>query len=201
MVTPIDKKVQQPGDITAIQDAYTGPARQLTVDTQRNELRLHDGRRKGGWRLPNLEQLKRLFMSVDHDLGQVKFASDLRGFMARTAKGTYRLRTLKGEGGVLVDNGNGAADPVIRLSGRLSAKVESQIADYNQALESGNYVANPTADNKPAGLGAQSGALTVFAGVTETDVEVIIQRVISMTDATNTIYTRRRTAGTWSSWS
>lgn len=200
MVTPTDKKVQMPGDITAVQDQYTGPSRQLTIDTQRNELRLHDGRKKGGWRLPNIEQLKRLFMSVDHDLGQVRFASDLLGFMVRTAKGTYRLRTLKGQDGVLIDNPNGISDPVIRLAGRLSSQITSQIEDYDLAVENGNYVANSTASNKPAGLGSNSGALTVFSGKTATNVEIVVQRVISLTDPTNTIYTRRRTAGVWSAW-
>lgn len=200
MPTPQDKKVQMPGDVTAVQNQYTGPSRQITVDTQRNELRLHDGRRKGGWRIPNLEQMMRLFMSVDHDLGQVRFASDLTGFLTRTAKGTYRLRRLLAGDGVIIDNPDGIENPVVRLTGRLAAKVTSQISDYNLAVDSGNYVANPTADNKPAGIGSHSGALTVFAGVTETDVEIIVQRVISMTDASSTVYTRRRTAGVWSGW-
>jgi hypothetical protein len=200
MPTPTDKKVQMPGDITAVQNQYTGPSRQITVDTQRNEIRLHDGRKKGGWRIPNIDQMKRLFMSVDHDLGQVRFASDLLGFMVRVSKGTYRLRTLRGTDGVVIDSGNGLSDPTIRLAGRLSAQITSQIEDYDSAVESGNYVANPTAANKPAGLGSQSGALTVFSGVTASDVDIIVQRVISMTDATNTVYTRRRTAGVWSAW-
>jgi hypothetical protein len=53
MSTP--KKIQFAGGLTAAEDAYTGLIREIRFDTQRGELRAHDGVIPGGHRIPNLD--------------------------------------------------------------------------------------------------------------------------------------------------
>ena len=48
---------QQVGWGTADSDVYIGPERQLTVDSERHELRLHDGTTPGGHRILNESQM------------------------------------------------------------------------------------------------------------------------------------------------
>lgn len=45
---------QKARDTTENSDVYTGPIGQITVDTDRNDLRVHDGTTLGGHRIPNL---------------------------------------------------------------------------------------------------------------------------------------------------
>lgn len=42
---------------TAQNDSYTGPAGELTVDTENNHIRVHDGSTKGGHSIPNTDSL------------------------------------------------------------------------------------------------------------------------------------------------
>lgn len=58
MSTP--KIVQQPGSGTTNEDAIIGATRQIRIDTDRNEARLHDGVTAGGHRLPNYETILQL---------------------------------------------------------------------------------------------------------------------------------------------
>lgn len=52
------KTVQQPGFGTAIEDAVVGAARQIRIDTDREEIRLHNGLTPGGMRIPNINQVR-----------------------------------------------------------------------------------------------------------------------------------------------
>lgn len=201
MVTELDKKVQHPRDKTQVVDEYIGPESQLVIDTERKEIRLQDGRTPGGWRIPNLSQLRRLFVSSDSDAGKLKFATDLVGIVARTADKTFRLRSLKAGDGISITNANGqAGDITIGVTARLAGKIPAVTSDYDSAVDTGNYIMSKTAANKPAGLGANHGALSVIAGYDESENLMILQTVVSISDNTNTAYVRRFLSGVWTSW-
>jgi len=201
MVDASNKRVQFPRNTTAVNDDYVGPPGQVTVDSQRSELRLHNGKKRGGFRIPNLDQLKQLFVRADSELGQIKFASDLLGIMVRVADKTFRLRKLIPGDGIIIDNPNGqAGDITIRTAARLSGTL-TFIDDLDAATESGQYATDRNANAMPAALaGVADGALWVIAGKNTSDEEFVIQRVISLTTSTNTVYTRRKAAGVWGSW-
>ena len=202
MVTPSNKRVQQPGNVTQVVDEYIGPPRQIIVDTQRNELRLHDGKRKGGWSFPNLTTLKRLFVSSDSEIGQIKFAGELRGFMTRVADRTYRLRTITAGDGIVVSDGTGeAGNPTSRVANRLASVHSNLLIDVNSAVESGTYIAGKTANAMPPALaGVANAVVTVTAGKDEEGDLFILQQAISLTTTADIVYTRRQIAGTWSAW-
>lgn len=95
---------QHPSGTTAQNSAYRGPIGQITVDTERWELRLHDGVTMGGQRILSLTQLLLNFMSRDSEFGQVAFAPDGRGILTRTGDRTYNLRKMVNGKGVTITN-------------------------------------------------------------------------------------------------
>lgn len=99
------KNLLFPGANTAINDAFTGSARQLTVDTTRWELRLHDGVTPGGHRILNLEQLLLIFMAKDSEFGEVAFGDGELGYLVRVGDRQYELRQITGSDGITVENG------------------------------------------------------------------------------------------------
>jgi hypothetical protein len=204
-IEELNKRVQQPRNTTQTNDQYIGPPGQLVVDTDRWEFRLHNGRRKGGFRFPNLDQLKRMFISASSELGGVTFPSESRGFMVRVADKVYRLRNIVGQdGGITVDNADGAAgNPTIKLPLRLvnqTAQLDL-VTNLDAAVDSGRYITTKTANALPAGLaGIANAALDVYAGVDEGADLKILQVAISLSTGTNTIYRRRFAAGVWGAW-
>jgi hypothetical protein len=104
------------------EDDLIGLPNELRVDQSNRELRLHDGSKPGGFRLPNLDSLLKLFQKQNDDLdGFSKLKPNLRGFLIRLSAGTYAMRKLVGEGGVEVDNPDGYdGNPTIRLGGEIT---------------------------------------------------------------------------------
>lgn len=92
----MSKRVQLIRGSTANQDAFIGNSGEITVDTQTNELRLHDGFTPGGKVIPNKDTIptlsRSIFESVD-SLGVpgTLLAADLDAILTLTAAGTYRL--------------------------------------------------------------------------------------------------------------
>lgn len=102
--------VQMPGGSSASEDTIVGSSRQIRVDTERDELRLHDGVTPGGVRIPNLEALLGLFISKSEGLtGDVGFPETGAGILVRLAEGTYEVRSLGAGDGVTVENPLGSA--------------------------------------------------------------------------------------------
>lgn len=67
------------GGTTAQNDAYTGPARSLTIDVEAGNIRLHDGQTPGGWVIGNLDDLP--VTSVNGKEGDVTLtASDVGAY-------------------------------------------------------------------------------------------------------------------------
>lgn len=96
------KKLQHPRGNTAANDLYTGLPSQLTVDSERWELRLHDGETPGGHRILNLEQLLMIFMSKDSEFGDVAFGAGDKGILTRIGDRQYALRSLIGYNGIVI---------------------------------------------------------------------------------------------------
>jgi hypothetical protein len=153
------KTLLNPRADTATNDAYTGPASQLTVDTSRWELRLHDGVTPGGHRILNLQQLLLLFMSKDSEFGEVAFAEGELGYLVRIGDRQYELREITADvnGGVIVTNGLAtAANTSIKIDTAWLSKQVSDLrasgirylvtAGTNIALTLSIPVANPDYD-------------------------------------------------------
>ena len=118
MVNLLNKRVQFPRGTTRMNDGYIGPEGQLTVDNEKKELRLHDGKRKGGWAIVPLEMLKKLFLTRDTETGSLEFANDQSGILTRIGTRDYALRTIEGADGIKVVNPDGKnGNPIISLSG------------------------------------------------------------------------------------
>ena len=83
---------QQVGGSAANQDAYTGVPRQLTVDTDNYDLRLHDGVTPGGRLIPSRDNNDERYQGKSAELAGFSFAAAERGFIARIGPGVYRLR-------------------------------------------------------------------------------------------------------------
>jgi len=201
MISGDIKRVQWPRTTTTSADEYVGASGEMMMDVNRNELRLHDGRTRGGWRIPNLTQLRRLFVSTDSDLGEVRFADNLVGFMVRTANRTWRLRKFVSTEGVILSNLDGVAgDITLSLPDRLSAAPTSVVTDCNSVKSSGFYIVDSAASNLPGVLDSGDAAMTVVAGPgTGADLKVL-QRIITVATDTNTEYTRRFRSGAWTAW-
>lgn len=110
------KVILQPGGPTSEQNQYTGPARQLTIDVTRSELRLHDGVTPGGIRIVGLEQLQTIFRASGEDPLAGGLPDSGTGIVIRVDAGEYALRTLAA--GVLfaLTHADGlGGDPTINL--------------------------------------------------------------------------------------
>lgn len=126
------KTLTHPRNTTAENDGYTGPDSQIVVDSERYELRLHDGVTPGGHRILNLAQLVLLFMSIDSEFGEVEFAAGDKGFLVRTGDREYALRELIAGTGITITNPLGTGDnPTISLgdiSGNIIGGIAGRIA-------------------------------------------------------------------------
>ena len=117
MVNLLNKRVQFPRNTTRKNDAYIGPDGQVVVDNEKKELRLHDGKKKGGWAIVPLEMLKKLFLTRDTETGSLEFANDQSGLLTRIGTRDYALRTLEGINGIEITNPDGKdGNPRIGLS-------------------------------------------------------------------------------------
>ena len=102
---------------TAQNDAYVGANGSLTHDTERDELRLHDGNTPGGHRILNLLQLFELFLRSDSEFGDVQFSPEEKGMLTRIDNKTWALRALQAGNGITVSNSFGTTgNPVISVS-------------------------------------------------------------------------------------
>lgn len=201
MVEPINKRVQFPRDSTQVNDKYIGPSGQVTVDSQRKELRLHDGKTKGGWRIPNLTQLKQMFLSSSSEFANTQFANDLRGFLVRTGDRIYRLREFFGADGIVITNSNGVAgNPTIGLPDRLKP-AQPIIDDADDATETGFYIIGVGADsNLPDEWKLTTDVALFVINYSPSTGGTILQVAFNAQNADQTIYFRRKTGILWSAW-
>jgi hypothetical protein len=203
MVDQTPKVVQQPGHTTQKADQYVGAPRQITVDVSRQELRLHDGRKAGGWRFPNLRQLTQMFMSNNSEFGKVDFTQDARGFLARSSDKTWRVRQLLAKNGLSWLNPLGdSGDPTISLPDRLKESSPYSAAALNDIIETGFYMIAKAEASLPDAVHNNDDAVLIVVGYndTVTPFSLITQLIMNASLPTGDIYSRRRVNNVWSPW-
>ena len=105
----MSKIVQLAGGSRESQDQYTGPEREVTVDTDNDELRLHDGKTPGGHPIFNVDQNDKRYQKRNDELdGLIGFEPQQRGFLVRRGPADYRMRKVEVESSTLsVANADG----------------------------------------------------------------------------------------------
>lgn len=202
MLNPVPTKLQFARNVTSVVDNYAGPDGEIVIDSSRHEIRLQDGKTKGGFRFPSLTQLRRLFLSVDSEFGKVGFADELRGILVRVSTKTWKLRSLVAGEGITINTTDGVAgDIIFAVKERLAAVPTTRVINCNFIKESGDYIVDSAAANLPAGLQAGNAMLSVSAGIGNDATLLVVQRIISVSTDTNTIFTRRFRAEAWTNWS
>lgn len=94
---------------TGANDSFIGADGQFTIDSERREVRLHDGHTPGGHRILNLSQLIELFVSLDSELGSVQFSPEEKGFLTRIDDKAWALRGFQAGNGIQLTNPFGTA--------------------------------------------------------------------------------------------
>lgn len=118
------KEVQLVGGDAENQNVYVGPARELTVDTSNQELRLHDGVTPGGHRFLNRDSNDERYQVKNPELGGFAgIPAQAKGFAVRVAPGSYRIRTLTyNADNILITNPAGTAgNPLISLAATIES--------------------------------------------------------------------------------
>ncbi len=83
-----------PGGTSEIEDFYIGPERAFRVDTDNDNLRLHDGSKVGGFKFLNMDENDLRYQARQVELDGFNFGPQQRGFPARVGPGIYRLRQI-----------------------------------------------------------------------------------------------------------
>lgn len=105
----MSKIVQLVGHIAAAARQFIGAERELTVDTESNNLRIHDGSTPGGHIIPNLEQLGAVFQPQSDALSYLAgLGNENKGIAVRISQNSWQFRKVVGtDGQVTVTNGTG----------------------------------------------------------------------------------------------
>lgn len=141
------KRVQILGHDAETANTFVGDDREITVDTDNRELRIHDGVTPGGQRVYNRDENDERYQrrSVELD-GLLGWEPNQRGFPARLGSQTYRLRSITVNGAELtIVNGNGHdGDPLLGIAEVVSTDhTWSGHNTYTQAiLADGGVVGN-----------------------------------------------------------
>lgn len=112
---------QEVGGSKPNQDQYVGPERQLTVDTDNWDIRLHDGVTPGGHPILSRDNNDERYQGKSEELDGLDFTPERRGFLARLGAGLYRIRTLVVNTQQLtIENADGyGGNPTIGLADRI----------------------------------------------------------------------------------
>lgn len=202
MVDTTPVVVQQPRNSTKVEDQYIGPAGQLTVDSDRYELRLHDGRRKGGWRIPNITQLAQMFMTNKSEFGKTEFVDSGLGFLARVGNKAYQLRKFLMSDGLTISTADGSTgDPTLALPDRLK-ETQTLITSIDDQLKTGFYIVAKATTNLPASLKDVENVDMIVIAYNDTvaPLSFTTQIVFGAQQSTGDLFIRRRINAVWSSW-
>lgn len=118
------KRVQILGHDHETSNAFIGEEREVTVDTDNWELRLHDGSTPGGWLIYNRDQNDARYQARSVELdGLLGWEPNERGILTRLGPSNYELRVIEGDANnITVANGVGyAGNPQISLSGTIAS--------------------------------------------------------------------------------
>lgn len=160
------KIVQLAGGIKSEQDALIGEPRELTVDTDSNELRLHDGVKQGGFRILSVNNLDIRYQAADNDLlGLSNFPPSGIGFPTRRAEGDWVLRDMAVDSSDLgIRNANGVnGNPIIRILTTLTKNhIFTGMITFTERITAsggmiGNLTGNVTGDSNGTHTGQTIG--------------------------------------------
>lgn len=194
------KRVKFVGGTTAENDGYTGPAGQVTIDLNRREIRLHDSKKKGGWRIPNLDQLKRLFVTRDSEFGGLSFADEQVGLLTRIGKGIYNVRKVLGLNGIEIENADGTGGDIAVNMPTTYRRSLVAIADANLANVTGNFVVTKGDDSNLPDVWKTTSDVFIQAFSYEDAPGTLLQIARSATTTDFKVYTRIRNAGVFTDW-
>jgi hypothetical protein len=142
------KIVQIAGGSAEVEDLYIGPPRELRADESNDELRLHDGSKRGGWRIPNRDANDVRYQVKNPELDGLSFGPQLKGFVVRTAPGQYRIRaiTVNDENLSLTNGAGTAGNVLLALAPTITTNhTFSGIATFTQGIvASGGVIGNVT---------------------------------------------------------
>lgn len=193
----LNKRVQQPRSTTAENDQYIGMDGQVTVDSSRHELRLHDGRTAGGWRILNIKQMLALFLSKDSELGGIAFTDEATGVLTRIGVKQWVLRKFKSKNGMNVNPNDGlTGDFSVDLPDRLTNILPAG-TDFDTIVETGFYQTSVDANNIPANLFNLTFGLVIVVAYGS---QSCVQIAIGASPSDPRMYSRRKLNGTWYSW-
>lgn len=120
----MSKRVQILGHIAEIANQFLGLDREITVDEDNRELRLHDGATEGGRRFLDRDANDNRYQARSVELdGLLGWEPNERGFTVRLGPSNYRLRTLTVNGDQLtVVNSNGYdGNPYISFAAEIAS--------------------------------------------------------------------------------
>lgn len=115
----MSKEVQLRGHDAETANLFIGLDREVTVDTDNRELRLHDGITPGGARILNRDQNDERYQARSTELdGLLGWEPNEVGIVTRVGSGEYRLRVLTvNEDNLKVTNGEGHdGNPLLELA-------------------------------------------------------------------------------------
>lgn len=118
------KRVQIIGHDAETANEFIGEEREVTVDIDNWELRLHDGSTPGGWKILNRDQNDDRYQARSVELdGLLGWEPNQRGIVTRLGPAYYALRAIEVDGQNLsIQNGNGYdGNPNIALAAEISS--------------------------------------------------------------------------------
>jgi len=202
-VMNLHQRVQFPRNTTAANNAYIGREGEMTIDLTRKEIRLHDGVKPGGFRIPNITQLFSLYLTLDSEAGGLDFDGDTAGFVVRTGDNQYSLRRFTSDSDLTITHGDGTSDdPKINLPKRLANPSQddttgsTEIANLNNIIKSGFYALEATASHLPSDVKDLAASTLIVVAKSETNVT---QLICSIQDNMR-VYSRSMKNGSWTGW-
>lgn len=180
------KIVQEVGSTREEQDVYVGEDRQITIDTDNWDIRLHDGTTPGGHILQSRDNADARYQAKLAELdGFGGFAPELKGFWVRLAAGVMALRIIAVNAlNLTISNANGfSGDPTIGLASEIQSDHEfSGNVSFTGGIESANPIeadligdvdgdinGTHTGPSNGTHTGAQIGAVDVRGAVLQLD--------------------------------
>lgn len=160
------KRVQIIGHDSATANAFTGLDREITVDYQNWELRLHDGYTPGGRKILNRDQNDNRYQPRNVELdGLLGWDPSERGIVTRLGPGNYALRVVQVEASVFeITNPTGfEGNFQIALKSDVSKNITfSGTINYTQEVTfsdglTGNLTGNVTGDLTGDSTGEHTG--------------------------------------------
>lgn len=159
------KRVQLLGHIAEVAKSFLGLERELTVDTDNAELRIHDGVTEGGRRFLDRDANDNRYQqrSVELD-GLLGWEPQERGLLARLGPSNYRLRALTVNGLQLtIENANGYdGNPLIGLASTIQTDhLWTGAHSFQQPVQAlAGVVGNLTGDTAGTHVGNVEGDVT-----------------------------------------